>query len=205
MRAPDLTKSYDWQVIANLSFQMQVSGLVGDFIRKYPQFVAWSGSHNPVLHHYGEGGLVRHTREVIELGLQNALYLKMDQKFNLTQYYLAALFHDAGKMFDYERVENKSIHGDPRPDTWEPTKHRRMIHHLPRSLMIWHELVVKYPDLEKAYHDPVCHAILAHHGQREHGSPVAPLTAEAWMLHLCDGISARMNDCDRHDVLKKPA
>ena len=45
-------------------------------------------------------------------------------------------------------------------------------------------------------HDEVLHAILSHHGRREYGSPVSPSTRIAWLLHLCDSISARMFDCN---------
>jgi 3'-5' exoribonuclease len=48
----------------------------------------------------------------------------------------------------------------------------------------------------------VLHNILAHHGQRAWGSPVAPATKEAWILHLADNLSARLDDCDKHDILK---
>jgi len=52
-------------------------------------------------------------------------------------------------------------------------------------------------------HDKVLHAILAHHGCREAGSPVAPKTREAWLVHFCDGISARMDDADTWDIIKR--
>ena len=37
------------------------------------------------------------------------------------------------------------------------------------------------------------------HGQREWGSPVMPKSRVAWLLHLSDGISARMADCETTD------
>jgi 3'-5' exoribonuclease len=35
------------------------------------------------------------------------------------------------------------------------------------------------------------HAILAHHGRQEWGSPVEPVTAEAYILHYADMLSVR--------------
>ena len=50
--------------------------------------------------------------------------------------------------------------------------------------------------------EDVLHVILSHHGNRLAGSPVAPKTREAWIIHLCDGISARLYDADTWDVVK---
>jgi len=33
------------------------------------RFCKWTGSSKPNLHHYGNGGLLKHTREVVELSL----------------------------------------------------------------------------------------------------------------------------------------
>ena len=42
----------------------------------------------------------------------------------------------------------------------------------------------------------------AHHGIRAWGSPVSPNTQLAWLLHLSDNLSARLNDCDRRTKLE---
>jgi 23S rRNA maturation-related 3'-5' exoribonuclease YhaM len=54
--------------------------------------------------------------------------------------------------------------------------------------------------LFKDIEDEVLHAILAHHGFQEFGSPVQPNSKVAWLLHLCDSISARMDDVDKMDI-----
>lgn len=162
----------------------------------YPQFDYWSGSHNEILHHYGMYGLNTHTCEVIELGLSCLGELHLQNDVDRIEYFYAALFHDTGKLFDYEMVDE---------NIWKPTEHRRVIHHLPRSVLIWHDIVKLFPEVNEKYHDKVMHAILAHHGRRDAGSPVAPKSRVAWLLHLCDGISARMNDCERLDVVNRPS
>jgi len=53
-------------------------------------------------------------------------------------------------------------------------------------------------------HDEVLHAILAHHNLREWGSPISPATRTAWLLHLCDSISARMDDGERIAEIRAP-
>lgn len=186
------------EIIRDRASRLNCKDALDELLIKYPQFEWWSGSHQEGLHHYGDGGLAKHTSEVIELGLSAILTLNLIQKADQVEFFLAALFHDTGKMFDYKLVEGVPIGVAGR---WAATEHRRLIHHLPRSLMIWHD-VAQNPKYE-SYHDPVAHAILAHHGQREWGSPVAPKTRVAWMLHLSDSISARMNDADTLDVVHK--
>ncbi len=158
-----------------------------------PEFAIWSGSASPEHHHYGTGGLVRHTYEVIKLCMVNRDELEK-MEINAEELFLAALYHDVGKMYDYKREGAK----------WTSAPHKRLIHHISRSALLWSKAVDSHaPDLYDKYHDQVLHAILAHHGQRSWGSPVAPKTQVAWMLHLCDGISARMDDWDKIDVVEK--
>lgn len=194
------------ELLRSMAEKLCVADIYDELIRQYPQFVTWSGSHNKLLHHYGEGGLARHTWEIIEVGMHIIPTLKLYDKVNPIDFYLASLFHDTGKMFDYEEViGGRGVDGKPIAIRWEPTSHRRLIHHLPRSVLIFHDTVGKFPEFPAHRHDDILHAILAHHGRRDDGSPVAPKTHLAWLVHLCDTISARMDDAERIDVVKKPA
>lgn len=161
-----------------------------------PDFFKWSGGAIPQHHHYGDGGLGRHTYEVIKLCLECRVSLNL-ASLNKEELFLAALYHDVGKLFDYEKVNG----------VWQGNEHKRLIHHISRSAITWshawRDYVATTASIPVNYHDSVLHAILAHHGQRSWGSPIAPKSQVAWMLHLCDGISARMDDWDRMDVVKK--
>lgn len=167
-----------------------------------PKFAACSGcAHNgkadkPQKHHYDTGGLVRHTWEVVNLCEVNRAFYetRMEKQIDEKALFLAALFHDVGKTFDYEWD-----HG-PDPSIWKSTPHRRNIHHISRSGLIWHD-AVKSTGFFKEVHDEVYHAILSHHGLREWGSPVMPNTPIAWLLHLCDNMSARMDETGKFDAL----
>lgn len=185
------------KVITEYAAHLEVMGVWGDLLRIYPQFEYWSGSHKPDYHHYGQGGLIQHTSEVIDLGLHTLPLLHRIGEVDEIEFFLSALFHDTGKMYDYTSTDEQN-------NNWVPKEHKRLIHHIPRSLLIWHDIIAKYPELNNQYHDRVAHNILSHHGSREFGSPVAPKTKEAWLLHLCDGISARMDDADRIDLVNKP-
>lgn len=158
-----------------------------------PRFVLWSGSSKPEQHHYGKGGLCQHTYEVVQLCLTTNETLN----YNLdpVEIYLSALFHDCGKMWDYEPINEDYT-------KWQGTDHKRLIHHISRSAITWNHACAFHAFRYGKYSDRVTHNILSHHGLREWGSPVMPKTKAAWLLHLCDGISARMNDADKIDFVK---
>jgi 3'-5' exoribonuclease len=179
-----------------------------------PRFELWSGSSKEHQHHYGKGGLIQHTCEVVELCFANFNLLKSSTFCHIIdidpiELYLSALFHDCGKMWDYDpHIEDTS---DPRGhDTsyevdysrWHGNEHKRLIHHISRSAITWNQACAFHQFNYGKYADSVTHNILSHHGQREWGSPVMPKTKAAWLLHLCDGISARMNDADKCDFIK---
>lgn len=162
-----------------------------------PKFILWSGSSKPFQHHYGKSGLVIHTAEVVQLCLLNNDMLSssienriIDEK----KLFLAALFHDVGKCWDYEPTNADY-------SEWKGTSHKRHVHHISRSALVWQQAALGDDGFIESYRDEILHAILAHHGLREWGSPVSPNTRLAWMLHLCDGISARMNDADKWDQI----
>jgi 3'-5' exoribonuclease len=158
-----------------------------------------SGSSKPESHHYGTGGLIWHIQEVAKLCDRNNEIL--GTPVDPGALFLAALYHDVGKIWDYaEQDEQIVTHRGPlgRPvhtptvRVWGPTPHKDLIHHINRSALVWMNHSNGYP-----FRDEVWHAILAHHGLAEWGSPVQPQTKLAWLLHLCDNLSARIDDCDR--------
>ena len=169
---------------------------VADIVIDNPKFQQCSGSSKPEQHHYGTGGLIQHTKEVVALCINTALHYsnRFREQDDMRKLFLSALFHDIGKIEDYEAIYS----GKSEDDIWYGTLHKKKIHHISRSTLIWQEATLqfkeKYEWLNKEFIDEVLHAILAHHGLREWGSPVAPHSNVAWILHLCDGISARMND-----------
>jgi 3'-5' exoribonuclease len=147
-----------------------------------PRFPVWTGASRHYQHHYGNGQLLIHVTEVVDLCLQTCDYFGIKEKDKM---YLAALFHDVGKMWDYE-IDNNTTE-------WTSNKHINKIHHISRSGLVWCE-AAKNAGWKQEDIDDVWHCILSHHGLKEWGSPVQPRTQLAWILHLCDSISARMDD-----------
>jgi len=163
--------------------------IISNIILDDPKFSTWWGGLKGQ-HHDFVGGLAKHTKEVVDLSFNSLVVLNIDDVDN-TELFFSVLFHDAGKMYDYERVTDELFIATP---------HKRLIHHISRSALIWSHAIKNDEELNHKYHDLVLHNILSHHGHREWGSPVAPKTRAAWLLHLSDAISARMNDCDRLDL-----
>ena len=127
------------------------------------RFPLWSGSSKSFQHHYGLGGLLQHTYEVVELCFTvSGMYPQHD--IDPTELFLAALFHDAGKMYDYEPVNYCPANPlETKYKEWSSTSHKRKIHHISRSGIIWTENARKVPLIYDKYYEDVLHAILAHH------------------------------------------
>lgn len=182
------------------------------YVTDNPKFALWSGSSKPGQHHYGTGGLQLHIFEVLTYCMANAgLAELMGHKINPKVIFYAALYHDIGKLWDYEPttgvvgfvekdeavipIEQITAH-----TYWRGGSHKREIHHISRSAIEWTRAVAATGE-GKDIEDEVLHCILSHHGTRDWGSPVAPKSKEAWLLFLCDGISARTTDADTSDML----
>jgi 3'-5' exoribonuclease len=164
-------------------------------------FRVWSASSRPNTHHYGKHGLIVHTYEVITIALSNATcvehfntdmrYTEVRPNIDLRKaVFLAALFHDCGKIHDYAY--------DEKTDSWSGTMHKKLIHHITTSTQVF--LRAATNRLPAALIDEVVHAILAHHGQRQYGSPVEPHTSVAWLLHTADLLSARSDEANTYGI-----
>lgn len=154
----------------------------------------------PKRHHYGTYGLVQHTHEILQSGmiLIDSVYKR--HNINKTEFFLAAVFHDYGKTFDYSL--KTVFHENKKHKYWAGTEHKRLVHHISRSGVEWMKASENLThDKRNQYEIPVYHAILAHHGQRQYGSPVMPYTKVAYLLHTCDMMSARLDDCSRVDYV----
>jgi 3'-5' exoribonuclease len=184
---------YSWAAEApELESQAICEKAVSFLERKYPAFFTHTASTRPGQHHYLVHGLAQHTGEVLQLGFSVRTLLHLKEEISFEDYFCAALYHDSGKVLAYEQLAD---------GTWGKTRHGELFHHIGLSMNIWDEMVrtegLNFPN------NDIRHAILAHHGCREWGSPVRPATRMAQLLFQSDMMSARMNDMRAHDYKKQ--
>jgi len=166
-----------------------------------PYFAVCTGSVSANKHHFGKGGLALHTREVMLLCMRNAqAFGAWGYKINKQVLFTSAVWHDYGKIWDYAPILYSKEDVITEATGWQETPHKRRVNHLCRSAVEWTRAVTML-DICHDIHDEVLHCILAHHG--DYGSPVFPKSREAWILHLSDNMSARVNDCDFLDLSER--
>lgn len=169
------------------SFDKDTQTISNKILIDIPKFGVWSAASKPGTHHYGKNGLAQHTHEVISAMFAVKQALPKAADIPNRQIFIAGLFHDIGKVWDYAPTNLECTE-------WTGTAHKRTIHHISRSALVWSKSVDS-TGLFQEEHDAILHAILSHHGCREWGSPVSPDSGLAWLLHLCDNLSARIEDC----------
>ena len=183
-----------------LDEEAQVVGVydLAKFVLEDEEFLKCSGSGYEGHHHYGHYGLLTHTAEVV----LSCMKMKDFYKKNIDGkvLFLAALFHDSGKTKDYKEIVYYCSSSIERP-IWEVTDHKHKIHHITGSVLIWNKALDEYEKKNRSkkksleyLREQVTHCILSHHGRKEWRSPVPPQSAEAWILHTMDTLSARYDD-----------
>ena len=143
-------------------------------VLSHPDFSTAPGGKDH--HHNYPGGLADHTFEVATLAMRFA------EGFGEEELALvAAVFHDYGKIHDYSFAEENKIISTP---------FQKETGHLVWSWEKFREIAIE-EGMDYKSIDKISHAILAHHGRREWGSPVEPMTPLAWALHSADMLSSR--------------
>ena len=126
-------------------------------------------------HHNYKGGLIQHTAEV----MNNAISLGTEVSQDVLR--TAVIFHDFCKTKDYGLTPDGKV---------TKRSYRNLINHVSGSAAeFYHRACVAR--LDEVMIEKIMHCLLSHHGRREWGSPVEPLTAEAFILHAADMMSAK--------------
>jgi len=134
-------------------------------------------------HHNYIYGLLEHTVFVGE----NCLSMAEHYPTYINQDILlfSAIFHDVGKMSEYEQDEYGLL--------TDYTKEGHLIGHINIGYEIVKNLLDNNGYHEESHAENILHCILSHHGKKEWGSPVEPKTMEAIMLHHADYQDAQIN------------
>ena len=138
------------------------------------------------------GGLCVHTAEVWLFARDLVSSL---EGVDMNILFSGVLWHDFGKLWD-------NTIADEQTDTWTITEHKLLVYHISRSYAEF--MIAAQGKLSEAEMNQIGHKILSHHGRREWGSPVIPLTLPANVLHFADSMSARLADTWNIDVLTRP-
>lgn len=124
-------------------------------------------------HHNYPHGLVIHVNEV----MQNVLSMSSNPSDDLIT---AVIWHDYMKIKDYALDGDQVV----------KLPYLKLINHVAGSAMEFHHAALGL--LPSAQLENIEHLLLSHHGRKEWGSPVEPLTAEAFILHAADMMSSRV-------------
>jgi 3'-5' exoribonuclease len=139
-------------------------------------------------HHAYMGGLIEHVLGMTEVADRLcSVYPSLNRDLLL----LGVLLHDLGKI--------RELSWDP---TLAYTDEGQLLGHMNIAMEMLNE---KMKAVETRLGRPVDpedvlrlkHMILSHHGTREFGSPVVPMTPEAITLHYIDNIDARIHEYTR--------
>lgn len=141
------------------------------------QFLVWPAAKSK--HHAYKHGLLEHTVEVTRFAVSDLTnYSSINKDVLLT----SALFHDLGKISEYEVDDSKEI---------KISNSGNLLPHLPLSGMIAYNAFrsVNPTELETE----ILHCILTHHGRIEWGNSFEFKTKEAELLYLADHKSCVLN------------
>jgi len=130
------------------------------------------------LHHSFVGGLLEHTVGVLEILLTvQQQHPELDRDLLVT----GTLLHDIGKT--EELAVGTSI---------DYTDAGRLIGHTVLTDRLVRRRIAELPEFPPLTADLLMHMVLSHHGKREFGAPIEPMTPEACALHYADNLDAHV-------------
>lgn len=135
------------------------------------------------VHHAYRSGLLEHVLKLIETttALADAYGARRDLLV------AGVVLHDIGKLQEltYDAVTSYSVEGN-------------LVGHITLGIVMLRDAAAAVPGFPDALRTELEHLILSHHGTREHGSPVEPMTTEAFILAMCDDLDAKLHQIHRH-------
>jgi 3'-5' exoribonuclease len=127
-------------------------------------------------HHAYKHGLLEHTIQIIDLAFGVINTVDDCIKVNTDLIIAGSILHDIGKINCYKFVEG----GIAVCPTISEQDH----------IINGVKLASKYIQCNEV--DPLLHIIASHHKQKEYGSPVSPISNEAWIISLTDELSSKI-------------
>ncbi|MCA1648700.1 MAG: HD domain-containing protein [Acidobacteria bacterium] len=135
------------------------------------------------VHHAYAGGLLEHILKVAEVGQAVAVAYAADPDLVLA----GAVLHDIGKL--------EELHHD---DVTTYTREGNLIGHITLGVMIVRQAASAIPSFPSELRAHLEHLVVSHHGDRKLGSPVEPMTTEAFILSAVDDLDATLFQVQQH-------
>jgi len=172
---PKIVSDEDWNWLKKALLQYSTDSALKSIIdeqmdrmlKLYAEFPAAA-----TVHHAYKGGLLNHTYEA--LAMLCGIYKTLSFPVKIEHVILGLLFHDFGKICEYTDtgvMEDYSLLGHIYLGANELNK------------------ILLEEGVDPAEIKRIVHCVLAHHGKIEHGSPVLPCTAEAFLVFHLDALS----------------
>lgn len=130
------------------------------------------------VHHAYRSGLLEHVLQVMKV----AVFLADEYHARRDLLIAGAILHDIGKLDEltYDVATGYSVEGN-------------LVGHIAIGVGMLREAVGEQPDFPRDLQIELEHLVLSHHGARERGSPVEPMTVEAFLLACADDLDAKMH------------
>ena len=130
------------------------------------------------MHHSYMGGLLEHTLNVTQIcDFMCSRYKHVNRDILIT----GAILHDIGKIYELSPMPMNDYTDDG-----------QMLGHIMIGVEMVTAEAAKIPDFPHTLCSLLKHAIIAHHGEYEFGSPKLPATIEAFLLHCADNMDAKV-------------
>ncbi len=130
------------------------------------------------LHHSHIGGLLEHTVGVVKILLT---VRECHPELDLDMLITGGLLHDIGKL--QELTVDVGI---------DYSDGGRLLGHIIYTDRMVNEAINTINGFPQELADRLCHVLISHHGQKEYGAPVVPMTVEACALHYADNLDAHV-------------
>ncbi|MCX6537828.1 MAG: HD domain-containing protein [Acidobacteria bacterium] len=130
------------------------------------------------VHHAYRGGFLEHILQIARVATMLADVYRADADIVLA----GAVLHDIGKLqeLNYENATAYSREG-------------YMLGHIPLGMVMVRDAARAIPDFPQALLTQIEHIVLSHHGSMEYGSPVEPMTVEAFIVSMADDLDAKIH------------
>jgi 3'-5' exoribonuclease len=169
------------QRMASVSFAPLRALLTSVVAKHEAKLRVWPAARQ--VHHAYRSGLLEHVLQIMQVGvfLADVYGLRRDLVI------AGALLHDIGKLeeLSYNVAIDYSIEGN-------------LVGHIVIGAGMLREALRDHPEVPREMALELEHLILSHHGAKELGSPVTPMTPEAFILSAADDLDAKMQQIQRH-------